>query len=159
MKLWPEFDLILKGDISSPGGLSAFFVLGLFILFIIFAIISIWNFWKANTHLRFYRSLISGLTAEKLLEKRREIVNNALSDTQHGHAVSVHMKDAGQCFWTLPKTMNRTMDMQVYTVIASALDNINTLLHPTTGFTSAASMRNRPSNMPSVSVNQSSLSW
>jgi hypothetical protein len=85
MQLWPKFDLILKGDISSPDGLSALFVLGLFLLFIIFVAISFFNFWRANTHLKFYRSLISGLTAEKLLEKRREIVNKALSDREHGH--------------------------------------------------------------------------
>ena len=85
MQLWPKFDLILKGDISSPDGLSALFVFGLLSLFVIFAILSIWNYRKANTHLKFYRSLIDGLTAEKLLEKRREIVNTALLNTKHGH--------------------------------------------------------------------------
>jgi len=83
-KLWPQFDLVLAGEITSPDGLSAFFVSGLFVLFIIFATMSVWNFLKAKSHLKFYRGLIDGLTAEKLLERRRDISNIALGNRQHG---------------------------------------------------------------------------
>ena len=83
-QLWPKLELVFRGEITSPDGLSAFFVLGLFVLFIIFASMSVFNFWKAKKHLKFYRGLIKGLTAEKLLEKRRDISNTALANPQHG---------------------------------------------------------------------------
>jgi polyhydroxyalkanoate synthesis regulator phasin len=83
-KLWPQFDLLLSGDFTSPEGLSALFVSVLLALLFIFSCWSLINYWQAKNQIKFYRSLISGLTVEKLLEKRRDIFNSALENKRYG---------------------------------------------------------------------------
>lgn len=83
-KLWPEFERIWQWDITSPEGLSALFVLVLIGFVVFFAIFSLWNYWRANKHLKFYRELLTDLTAEQLLEKRRDISNKALENQPYG---------------------------------------------------------------------------
>lgn len=83
-KLWPDFSRLLQGDYTSPEGLSAVFVAALFVLVFIFAALSIFNYYRASSRLRFYKKLIKGLTAEELLERRRELVNNALKKPKLG---------------------------------------------------------------------------
>lgn len=83
-KLWPQFDLLLSGDFTSPEGLSALFVSVLLSLLLIFSCWSLVNYWQAKNRIKFYRSLISGLTVEKLLEKRRDIFNSAMENKRYG---------------------------------------------------------------------------
>jgi polyhydroxyalkanoate synthesis regulator phasin len=83
-KLWPQFNLLLSGDFTSPEGLSALFVSVLLALLFIFSCWSLINYWQAKNQIKFYRSLISGLTVEKLLEKRRDIFNSALENKRYG---------------------------------------------------------------------------
>lgn len=83
-KLWPQFDLLLSGDFTSPEGLSALFVSVLLAILFIFSCWSLINYWQAKNQIKFYRSLISGLTVEKLLEKRRDIFNSALENKRYG---------------------------------------------------------------------------
>lgn len=83
-KLWPQFDLLLSGDFTSPEGLSALFVFVLLSLLLIFSCWSLVNYWQAKNRIKFYRSLISGLTVEKLLEKRRDIFNSAMENNRYG---------------------------------------------------------------------------
>lgn len=82
--LWPDFGALLSGEISTPEGLSALVVGVLFCCTIFFMYWSIWNFLKARQHLKFYQELLSGLTVEQLLEKRRDISNKALKDLRYG---------------------------------------------------------------------------
>ncbi len=82
--LWPDFGALLNGEISTPEGLSALVVGVLFCCTIFFMFWSIWNFLKARQHLKFYLELLSGLTVEQLLEKRRDISNKALSNLKYG---------------------------------------------------------------------------
>ena len=83
-KLLPQFDLLLDGDFTSAAGLSAAVVLFLVIATTVFALLSIWNYWRASSHLRFYRSLLEGVTSEQLLEKQREISNKAIQNKKYG---------------------------------------------------------------------------
>lgn len=83
-QLWPEFGTLLNGDISTPDGLSALVVGVLFCCTFFFVGWSIWNYKKAKQHLKFYQDLLSGLTVEQLLEKRRDISNKAMSDKKYG---------------------------------------------------------------------------
>lgn len=83
-KLWPQFDLLISGDFTSPEGLSALFVSVLLALLFIFSCWSFVNYWQAKSRIKFYRSLISGLTVEKLLEKRRDIFNSAMENKRYG---------------------------------------------------------------------------
>jgi len=77
--LWPRFSELLSGTVSvtTPQGISALVVLVLFILFGVFAVLSVFHFLRANHQLRFYRNLIKDLSAEALLEKRRDILKQA----------------------------------------------------------------------------------
>jgi len=84
VQLWPEFDRLKTWDVTSAEGLSALFVVILIIGVISFSLLSILNYWRASRHLKFYRGLLKGLTAEQLLEKRREISNKALSNKAYG---------------------------------------------------------------------------
>lgn len=84
VQLWPEFERLKTWDVTSAEGLSALFVAILIIGVLLFSILSIWNYWRASRHLKFYRGLIKGLTAEQLLEKRRELSNIALSHKAYG---------------------------------------------------------------------------
>ena len=83
-KLWPEFERILQWDVTSAEGLSALFVLVLIAGVVFFSVLSLVNYWRANKHLQFYRLLLQDLTAEQLLEKRRDISNKALENHSYG---------------------------------------------------------------------------
>lgn len=83
-QLWPDFGALLNGDFSSPEGLSAFVVGILFCCTVFFMGWSLWNYTKAKQHLKFYQNLLVGLSAEELLEKRRDIANKAMSNKMYG---------------------------------------------------------------------------
>ena len=106
-KLLPQFDLLRQGDFTSAAGLSAAVVLFLIVATAIFALLSIWNYWRASSHLRFYRSLLKGVTSEQLLEKQREISNKASQNKKYGqlwHEFDeslVHVPHRGRLFNTL----------------------------------------------------------
>lgn len=85
VKLWPEFNRLLQGDVTSPEGLSAAFVLVLLVVVAFFSLLSVWNFFRAKSHLRFYRRLLTDLSADQLLEKRRDLSNEALKSSTYGH--------------------------------------------------------------------------
>jgi len=83
-KLWPEFGRVLDWDVTSAQGLSALFVLVLVGAVLFFSVLSIWNYWQAKRHLRFYRDMLKGLSAEQLLEKRRDLFNIAMTSEAYG---------------------------------------------------------------------------
>ena len=83
IKLWPEFERVWGGDITSPEGLSALIVLVLIGFTAIFAILSIYNYFRSYQHINFYRNMLKGLTADELLEKRREIYNKAKESNKY----------------------------------------------------------------------------
>lgn len=83
-KLWPDFQRVINGDITSPEGLSAVFVLLLFAAVAFFVFISLWNYFEAVIKMRFYRSLLKGVSAGELLDKQREITNKALENKRYG---------------------------------------------------------------------------
>lgn len=82
--LWPDFSRISAGDYTSSEGLSAYFVAFMLAVFIYSVFVSLWKSYGANKQLRFYRSLIKDLTADQLLEKRREIFNVATENSAYG---------------------------------------------------------------------------
>lgn len=84
LRLLPEFGRIIDGDFTSPEGLSALIVSLLLIIVAVFATLSLANYMKAVSRVSFYQNLISGIAAEQLLEKRREISNNALQSAEYG---------------------------------------------------------------------------
>lgn len=84
IRLWPEFGRVWQGDFTSPEGLSALFVIVLFTITTFFAFLSLKSFWQAKRHLKFYKSLLEGLTSEHLLEKRRDITRQALANGAYG---------------------------------------------------------------------------
>lgn len=84
IKLWPDFSRILELDFTSPDGLSAFFVAALFSMFVIFFLLSAINYYRASRHLNFYKGLLSKVTVDQLLDKRRELVNTALKNEKYG---------------------------------------------------------------------------
>jgi len=77
--LWPKFSDFLTGNLSifTPDGISAFIVLILFFIFAYFSVSSLRHFLKAKKQLKFYSDLISGLSVERLGEKRRDILKQA----------------------------------------------------------------------------------
>lgn len=77
--LWPEFGDFFAGNlaITTPEGISALVVAVLFGLFGIFAFLSLVHFFRAKNQLRYYHRLISNLSADQLLEKRRDILKSA----------------------------------------------------------------------------------
>ena len=83
-ELWPEFDRLWIGDFTSSEGLSAAFVFMLLSLLTLFLGLSIKHFIGSKRKLKFYSSLIEGLAADELLEKRREINNKALRNDVFG---------------------------------------------------------------------------
>lgn len=83
-QLWPDFQRVWIGDLTSAEGLSAAIVLVLICATALFAVLSFKNFVQANMHLRFYRKLLTGLEAGQLLEKRRDIFNVALKNKRYG---------------------------------------------------------------------------
>lgn len=82
--LLPDLDSLMSGNITSPEGLSAAFVLFLLVAVTIFTIISFWNYAKAVLRIRFYRGLLKNVAADELLDKQREITNKALQNKQYG---------------------------------------------------------------------------
>lgn len=84
VELWPEFERLLDKDFTSPEGLSAVFVAALLVLASLFAVLSLVNYFRATKHLRFYRKLLKGLSADQLLEKRRELTNTAMKNAAYG---------------------------------------------------------------------------
>lgn len=84
IKLWPDFSRIWELDFTSPDGLSAFFVAALFVMFFVFVFLSAINYYRASRHLNFYKRLLSKVTVDQLLEKRRELVNTALKNEKYG---------------------------------------------------------------------------
>jgi polyhydroxyalkanoate synthesis regulator phasin len=82
--LWPKFEWVMAGDITSPEGLSAVFVLVLLAVVTFFTFISLWNYFKALLQLRFYRSLLKDVAADELLDKQREITNKAIQNKRYG---------------------------------------------------------------------------
>lgn len=82
--LWPDFSRISAGDYTSSEGLSAYFVAFMLAVFVYSVFVSLWKSFSANKQLRFYRSLIKDLTADQLLEKRREIFNVATQNSAYG---------------------------------------------------------------------------
>jgi len=84
LKLWPEFGRLLGWDITSPEGLSALFVAFLMVVALFFSLLSIWNYWRSKNHIWFYRKLLKNLKPEQLLDKRRDITNEALKSPSYG---------------------------------------------------------------------------
>lgn len=84
INLWPDFSKILELDFKSSDGLSAFFVAALFIMFVVFVLLSAINYYRASRHLKFYKHLLSTITVDQLLNKRRELVNTALKNKKYG---------------------------------------------------------------------------
>ncbi|WP_019602759.1 anti-phage ZorAB system protein ZorA [Teredinibacter turnerae] len=85
IKLWPEFNRLTSGDItSSPEGLSALVISFLIFCFTVALLFSIWKFCRSIIDLNYFRKLIKGLTREQLLERRREINNAANPETKRG---------------------------------------------------------------------------
>jgi len=82
--LWPEFSRLITGDFTSPEGLSAIFVAALFLLASIFVFWSLIKYFQAKKHLKFYKNLIEGVSAEQLLERQRELVNIAAESKAYG---------------------------------------------------------------------------
>lgn len=82
-KLWPDFSRILELDFQTPEGLSAMVVAVLLFLALVFVLWATTGYFRANERLRFYRSLINGMSAEELLEKRRDIVNLAFEKSEN----------------------------------------------------------------------------
>jgi hypothetical protein len=85
-QLMPQIQELLTGQISitSSDGLSAAFVLVLLTALAFFAVVSFWGYLRAVFALRFYRSLIKGMTADDLLQKQREVTNSALQNKRYG---------------------------------------------------------------------------
>ena len=84
LRLLPEFGRIIDRDFTSPEGLSALIVSLLLIIVAVFSTLSLANYMKAVSRVSFYQNLISGIAVEQLLEKRREISNNALQSAEYG---------------------------------------------------------------------------
>lgn len=82
--LWPDFGKLFSGAIGTPEGLSALFVGLLLALSLAFALLSIVNYFRASAHLKFYRNLIKGLSVDQLVEKRRDLFNEALNNDKYG---------------------------------------------------------------------------
>ena len=81
-QLWPDFSRILAIDYQTPEGLSAFVVSFLLFLAILFALWASHGFYRAKRDIRFFKSLITGMSADDLLEKRRDLVNLCFEHSQ-----------------------------------------------------------------------------
>lgn len=82
--LIPDLSLVLTGEFNTAAGFSAHLVLGLALIFFVFLAFTIANFFRAKKQLNFYRKLISGLKAEELIDKRREVTQEALQFGEYG---------------------------------------------------------------------------
>lgn len=83
--LIPDLSLLLDGEFSTAQGFSATLFAVLFAIFIVFLGMTIASFFRAKRHLRFYEKLIEGLQVEELIDKRRDIKNQAMEHPAYGH--------------------------------------------------------------------------
>lgn len=83
-QLLPDLGAISNGGYATSEGLSAIVVLILILMMLYFIGKCFINYVQAKKHLRFYQDLIQGMTAEQLLEKRRDISNRALKHENFG---------------------------------------------------------------------------
>ncbi|GAB2518690.1 anti-phage ZorAB system protein ZorA [Microbulbifer agarilyticus] len=82
--LWPDLSAILDGRLSSPEGLSATFVLFLFVAIAAFGGWALSRFLAAQKAIGFYESLVEDVKPESLLERRRDLTNKALENSKYG---------------------------------------------------------------------------
>lgn len=125
LRLLPEFGRIIEGDVTSPEGLSALIVSLLLVITAVFATLSLANYMRAVRHVSFYSNLISDIAAEQLLEKRREISNDALQSAEYGRLWRefdeslVHITDKNR----LCNTLDASHFFNTYTLAKGLTDN------------------------------------
>ena len=117
-QLAPQISELWAGQIAitSPEGLSAVFVLALLGVVTFFTLVSLWSYFKALLQLRFYRSLLKGVSADELLEKQREVTNTALQNKRYGQLWRefdeslVHVAHRGRLFNSKYKKYKRGVE-------------------------------------------------
>ncbi len=83
--LIPDLSLVLDGEFYTAPGFSATLVSILGVIFVVFLGMTIISFLRAKRHLSFYEKLIKGLKVDELIEKRRDITNQAMESGSYGN--------------------------------------------------------------------------
>jgi ABC-type transporter Mla subunit MlaD len=74
--LWPQFQTLLQGQVSSAEGISALVIGLLWVLFAGFLLVNVvWASWRARRAVGFFRELLRDMTPDTVLARRQELAN------------------------------------------------------------------------------------